>query len=178
MKKALCMAAFAAFSLAGCSSGSQAEAKGVVIDEQALFIGIEKERDGMEVRLELSVLSPFSDAFDYDVLYGGHCEIREEIGSSDEAFQAMDGQSSELVFLDVASFLSGRTEYEPWAYWSAPGVDAGMGIAVRTAIGEDEEEIVSDYCMIDQGGIYSVGLAEVDGAPCQVDRENVWRYVE
>lgn len=178
MKKAFCMAAFAAFSLAGCSSTSQAEAKGVVIDDQALFIGIEKERDGVEVRLELSVLSPFSDAFDYDALYGGHCEIREEIGSSNGAFQAMDGQSSELVFLDVASFLSGRTEYEPWAYWSAPGIDAGMGIAVRTAIGEGDQEIVSDYCMIDQGGIYSIGLAEVDGAPCQVDRENVWRYVE
>lgn len=178
MKKALCMAAFAAFSLAGCSSTSQAEAKGVVIDDQALFIGIEKERDGMEVRLELSVLSPFSDAFDYDALYGGHCEIREEIGSSDEAFEAMDGQSSELVFLDVASFLSGRTEYEPWAYWSAPGIDAGMGIAVRTVIGDGSDRIRSDYVTIEEGGIYSIGIAELDGAPAEVDRENVWRYVE
>ena len=163
MKKALCMAAFAAFSLAGCSSTSQAEAKGVVIDDQALFIGIEKERDGMEVRLELSVLSPFSDAFDYD---------------SDGAFQAMDGQSSELVFLDVASFLSGRTEYEPWAYWSAPGIDAGMGIAVRTVIGDGSDRIRSDYVTIEEGGIYSIGIAELDGAPAEVDRENVWRYVE
>lgn len=164
----------AAAALMSCGGAAQGNAGGS-IDPEALYVGIEREHDGQEVRLGVYCYG-IGGADDDEAMRRNEPEFDSWLASSDPAFRAIDGQPEELVFVDLASYLADKLQLPAPAYFSEVGKELGMAIAVRTSFGEGDGEIKSDFYRIGEGGIYYVGVAEQPGLdPFGVSHADVWR---